>query len=210
METTTTAPEIHEIFSLSPAEILAQHSGLVHRIARKWHYHNRHKIDLSDLTQIGSIALLDAPRTFKPEKGSWSAHAWRQIERDIARACLTAVTVRESQQKGYRAVPCVSTSAAIGSEDDGSMTVGDTLADSSLRPDADDDRDSIFDAVNAMTLSDLERMILTDHLMSDNPLTLSDLARYLNVSKQHVSKVKQTLVERIRKVIGTRVKRECA
>lgn len=210
MDTTNNAADTHEIFTLSPAELLAKHSGLVHKIARKWHYHNRHKIELADLTQIGSMALLDAPRTFKPEKGSWSAHAWRIIERDVARACMTAVAVRESQQNGYRAVPCYSTSAPIGSEDDGSMTLGDTLADDSLRPDLDGERESILDIVKGMTMNETERFILTDHILSDNPMTLSDLARYMNVSKQYVSQVAKTLKARIVKVVGARLQRECA
>ena len=64
----------------SPEELIAEHAGLVRRLARKVHRSASAAIDLEELVQTGMLALVVAARTFVPRgEASFATYATMRV-----------------------------------------------------------------------------------------------------------------------------------
>mgnify|MGYP005835717179 CR=1 FL=1 len=65
---------------LDPDELIAEHAGLVRRVARKVHRSASASIDLEELVQTGMLALVQAARTFVPRgQASFATYATMRV-----------------------------------------------------------------------------------------------------------------------------------
>lgn len=183
-------------------QIVKANLGLVHYVANKFRYNGR--VEYADLVQAGCMGLLRAIDKFDPTKACFSTYAHMWIRSYVMREIEKAPVMRTTQWQGSIPLATVSTSAAAYHDDDGRDTVGDTLADDSLRPDAcelDLERDKILTLLGS--LDDCSRMIVIDRMFSDNPLSLDAIGKRFGMGREAVRQRECKL----RAILDKRVKR---
>ncbi len=72
--------------------IVGQHTPLVRRIARRFHSQQSQE-ELDDLTQTGSVALVEAVGRFKPERGQFASYA---------AVCIAGAIKRHFRDRSWR------------------------------------------------------------------------------------------------------------
>ena len=172
-------------------KLIEHNLRLVSHIAKK--YINTGE-DLDELITIGSIGLVKAISTFRPEKGALSAYASRCIENEI-RMYL--------RQERRRILAETSLEEPVGRDSDGNeVTVGDRLSS-----DDDDVQESAFlhifreklkDAMDSV-LDDRERKVieLRYSLCGSGSLAQREVASLLGVSRSYISRIEKRALKKL-------------
>ncbi len=175
-------------------EILVKHNlRLVAHIAKKYTNYG----DNDELISIGSIGLIKAIESFKPDKGTQLAtYASRCIENEIL------MTMRATKRHRQN----VSLNDPIGVDKDGNeLTIIDMLADNS----------SVIEEVENNILMERLLKITKDVLdkreyqivrmrygLENSPaLTQREVAKILDISRSYVSRIEKRALEKIRECV---------
>jgi RNA polymerase sporulation-specific sigma factor len=165
---------------------------LVAHIAKKFRAAGR---DTDDLISIGSIGLIKAVSTYRPEKGkSLASYAGRCIENEI----LMSIRA-ERRRRGE-----VSLDAPIGVDRDGNeMTVADVLGtdeDQVFGETFDRMRSERLRAIVSGVLEGRERAVimLRYGLDGGEPLPQREAAKLIGISRSYVSRIEKKAVAKLR------------
>lgn len=172
-------------------KLIEHNLRLVAHIAKKY---SHSVIDSDDLVSIGSIGLIKAVRSYKPESGKLATYASRCIENEILMALRSSRKTRNE----------ISLDDPIGSDREGNeVTLSDVLGtDENLVPDAVELNIESARALRMISaLSDprertvlLMRYGLTDGI----PQPQHEVARRLGISRSYVSRIEKKALERLR------------
>ena len=173
------------------AELIEHNLRLVAHIAKKYALSG---IDQDDLVSIGSIGLIKAVRTFKPEGGRLASYASRCIENEI----LMALRGNRKTKND------VSLSLPVGADkEDNEITLADILGtDENIVPDAVALRVESRRAVRALreALDPRERtVVLMRYGLADGRQhSQSEIAQLLGISRSYVSRIEKKAIEKMR------------
>ena len=175
-------------------ELIEHNLRLVAHIARKY---ARSGLDNDDLVSIGSIGLMKAVETFKPDTGRLSSYASRCIENEILMAL----------RAGKKSRANVSLFETIGADRDGNeVRLMDIL---------DSDEDSVSDqverrlegrrALEAMQilLDQREQAVLRLRYGLDGgePMPQREVGRELGISRSYVSRIESCALKKLREYL---------
>lgn len=156
--------------------------GLVYFWAKRYQamLEGRAVVDMDDLIQAGAMGLLEAEKTFLPDKGAWST--WASFY--VRKAMLEALGLR-----GRKSEPLIVSLDAPAYTDDGEpseITLLETLADPT-NPDMDGllQEDEIVRTVRAAVddLPEDQRTVTRLHDLEGNPYTKCDELLALNTGE---------------------------
>jgi RNA polymerase sigma factor (sigma-70 family) len=159
--------------------------------------YRRPGVRVADLVQEGNVGLLRAARRFDPERGvrfvSYAAWWIRAAIQDYL----------ERAHTGRHGAPDVSLDAPLTDDGDGSrldeVAADDPPQDCVL---ADLRQRALAEArirEALATLGHRERLIAEERFMSDEPVTLTDLARRLGVSRERTRQLEARAKQRLRR-----------
>ena len=175
------------------AQTLIEHNlRLVAHIARKY---SACGIDRDDLVSIGSIGLIKAVRSYRPESGKLATYAARCIENEMLMAIRSNRKTRGD----------VSLNAPIGSDKEGNeIMLHDILGtDADGVPDAVATRIDAGRAIAALnrTLDSRERTVIVMRygLMDGKTYSQNDIASLLGISRSYVSRIEKKALGKLRK-----------
>ena len=172
-------------------KLIEHNLRLVAHIAKKYAHSS---IDADDLVSIGSIGLIKAVRSYKPESGKLATYASRCIENEILMALRSSRKTRNE----------ISLDDPIGSDQEGNeVTLSDVLGtDENLVPDAVELNIESARALRMIAaLSDpRERAVLLMRygLADGVPHPQHEVARRLGISRSYVSRIEKKALERLR------------
>ena len=175
-------------------EILIEHNlRLVAHIVKK--YYNV-PCDSDDLVSIGTIGLIKAIDSYKPEKSTkLSSYASRCIENEILMYLRSS---RKSQLD-------TSLDDTIDTDKDGNvLTLKDILADNIDIPEQTESKITAECAMRCLdSLPDRERQIIIMRygLDGEEPLTQKEIAKMMNISRSYVSRIEKKALERLSEYI---------
>ena len=164
---------------------------LVAHIAKKY---NQSGIDQDDLISIGSLGLIKAVHTFRPEAGKLTAYASRCIENEI-------LMFFRSNRKNRNQVLW---GESVGKDKDGNeVQLSELLGtDANLVPDT---AETNIESNRAMRLMDTvldareaEVIRLRYGLLDGEPQTQHQLAEKLGISRSYVSRIEKKALEKLR------------
>lgn len=164
---------------------------LVAHIAKKY---NQSGIDQDDLISIGSLGLIKAVHTFRPEAGKLTAYASRCIENEI-------LMFFRSNRKNRNQVLW---GESVGKDKDGNeVQLSEMLGtDANLVPDT---AETNIESNRAMRLMDTvldareaEVIRLRYGLLDGEPQTQHQLAEKLGISRSYVSRIEKKALEKLR------------
>ena len=164
---------------------------LAAHIAKKYYHCG---LDSDDLVSIGSIGLIKAVRSYRPESGRLASYASRCIENEILMALRSSKKARSE----------ISLNDPIGTDAEGNqITLIDILGtDADLVPDEAALRIESARALQLISsiLSERERtvMILRYGLTGDAPQPQHEVARVLGISRSYVSRIEKKALEKLR------------
>ena len=174
-------------------QILIEHNlRLVAHIVKKYHVSDDER---DDLVSIGTIGLIKAVNTFRPDKNiRLSSYASRCIENEILMHFRSA---KKSAQD-------VSLSETIDTDKDGNqLTLLDILAVE------DDILDNLDRKLNTQKLGQYIKDELTEReqrvivmrygLDGSKPVTQKDIAKLMNISRSYVSRIETKALKKLRK-----------
>ena len=177
------------------AEALVAHNlRLVAHIARKY---ARPGVDQDDLISIGSLGLMKAVSTFRPEAGRLTAYASRCIENEIRMAFRS--------ERKHRDVVLMGDS--LGRDADGSeVQLSDILG---TEPDlVPREAETAIEAGRAISLMDevldgREREVvrLRCGLFDGEPKPQHEVARRLGISRSYVSRIEKKALGKLRRAL---------
>ena len=175
------------------AQTLIEHNlRLVAHIARKY---TACGIDRDDLVSIGSIGLIKAVRSYRPESGKLATYAARCIENEMLMAIRSNRKTRGD----------ISLNAPIGSDKEGN----DIMLHDILGTDADGVPDAVATRIDAgraiaalnRTLDSRERTVIVMRygLMDGTVYSQNDIAALLGISRSYVSRIEKKALGKLRK-----------
>lgn len=151
-------------------------------------------VDTDDLISIGSIGLIKAVHTFKPEAGKLTAYASRCIENEIL-MCMRA----NRKNRGV-----VLMGESIGTDKDGNeLTLADLLG---TEPDmVAKEVETVIEAGRAIRLMDsvldareIEVLRMRYGLIDGEPRPQHAVAAALGISRSYVSRIEKKALEKLR------------
>ena len=157
--------------------------------------------DLDDLITIGSLGLIKAVSSFRPEKGALSAYASRCIENEIL-MYLRSERRRQNSESSLE--------DPVGRDSDGNeVTIGERLY--SCTEDVEEQairrvyHEKLDDAVQ-YALDDRERevIIMRYNLYGEQPLTQREVAHKIGVSRSYVSRIEKRALSKLARYIEDR------
>ena len=172
-------------------ELIEHNLRLVAHIAKKY---ARSGFDSDDLVSIGSIGLMKAVDSFKPETGRLSTYASRCIENEILMALRSSKKNRGN----------VSLFDTIGADRDGNEVRLMDILDSEEEsvPDQVERKLDGRRAVAAMTraLDEREQAVLRLRFGLDGsePLAQREVGKELGISRSYVSRIESRALEKLR------------
>ena len=184
---------------LDSAEVLTKHGGLVRALAERA-YH-RHGVDAEDLYAEGCQGLLIALEKFDPARGiKFSTYATWWVRQKInthVEKVLSEWTVSFHHfKKTNKQFSC----ALDISE------MSETLRCSDLGPEKRNIRRQtaqlVRSVVSSVELDERNKVILTERLLADEPLTLAELAEKLHISIAAVGYREQTLLRKLKTALS--------
>ncbi|MBR3503113.1 MAG: RNA polymerase sporulation sigma factor SigK [Clostridia bacterium] len=172
-------------------ELIEHNLRLVAHIAKKYASSG---IDQDDLVSIGSIGLIKAVRSFRPDGGRLATYASRCIENEILMALRSNRKTRND----------VSLSLPVGADKEGNeIMLADILGtDEDEVPDAVALRIESGRAIQALreTLDARERTVVLMRcgLADGKRHSQSEIAQLLGISRSYVSRIEKKALEKVR------------
>lgn len=153
--------------------------------------------DQDDLISIGTIGLIKAVSTFKPEKGSRLAtYASRCIENEVL---MYFRSIKKSNQDLHFGDPIES------AKDGTALTLMDVIADEVNIADEIDKKAKLqrLQVLLQNALDDREKEVirLRYGIGSDKELTQREVARLLGISRSYVSRIETSVLKRLRQML---------
>ena len=153
--------------------------------------------DQDDLISIGTIGLIKAVSTFKPEKGSRLAtYASRCIENEVL---MYFRSIKKSNQDLHFGDPIES------AKDGTALTLMDVIADEVNIADEIDNKAKLqrLQVLLQNALDDREKEVirLRYGIGSDKELTQREVARLLGISRSYVSRIETSVLKRLRQML---------
>lgn len=150
-----------------------------------------------DLVSIGTIGLIKAVDTFRPERGArFASYAGRCIENEI----------RMHLRKLRRAGPVVSLQEPLESaEGDGGLTLGDALPDDAVMEEAcerGEEARRLRALVAALPARERELLRLRYGLDGRPPQTQQQAAERLGISRSYVSRLEKRALQTLKRAWG--------
>ena len=183
--------------SEAAAGLIEHNLRLVAHIARKY---AQVGVDQDDLISIGSLGLIKAVQTFRPEAGRLTAYASRCIENEILMHFRA-----ERKNRGV-----VLLGESLGAEnEDGDQSLGDLLG---TEPDlVPNEAENAIESARALSLMDAalterEREVvrLRCGLEDGEPWPQHRVAARLGISRSYVSRIEKRALEKLRQAMGER------
>ena len=183
--------------SEAAASLIEHNLRLVAHIARKY---AQAGVDQDDLISIGSLGLIKAVQTFRPEAGRLTAYAARCIENEIL--------MHFRAEKKNRGVVLLGES--LGQDKDGDdVSLNDLLG---TEPDlVPSQAETAIEASRALRLMDdaltrREREVvrLRCGLVDGEPWPQHRVAQRLGISRSYVSRIEKKALEKLRRAMETR------
>ena len=178
------------------ARTLIEHNlRLVAHIARKY---AQSGVEQDDLVSIGTLGLIKAVRTFKPDAGRLTPYASRCIENEMLMALRANRKHRNTLLMGE----------TLGADKDGNeLELSELLGtDPELVPDAAETAIESHRALRAMgeALDDRERAVvrLRYGLSDGEPRPQHEVARRLGISRSYVSRIEKKALQKLRTALG--------
>ena len=180
-------------YSDKARQILIEHNlRLVVYIAKRF---DSTGIGIEDLISIGTIGLIKAINTFKPEKNiKLATYASRCIENEILMYLR-----KTSNQKSE-----ISFDEPLNTDWDGNeLLLSDILGtdnDMVMRPIEDDvDRQLLKDALNVLTERERKIIGMRFGLGTDKELTQKEVADIMGISQSYISRLEKKIISRLKK-----------
>ena len=177
------------------ANRLIEHNlRLVAHIAKKY---AQDGVDQDDLVSVGSLGLIKAVHTFKPESGKLTAYAARCIENEILMYFRSSRKHRNTMLLGE----------SLGTDKDGGeLQLEDLLGtDENLVPDAAETAIEAGRALRLMrsVLDAREQAVVSLRCGLDDgePKPQHEVARRLGISRSYVSRIEKRAFERLREAL---------
>ena len=179
----------------SAAKELIEHNlRLVAHIAKKY---QRSGVDQDDLVSIGSIGLIKAVSSFRPEAGKLTAYASRCVENEI----LMALRASKKLKANF------SLSDPIGSDREGNeVMLSDILG---TEPDLVSHQAEVnIESTRAIRLisqvlekSERTVVLLRYGLLDGTPRAQHEVAKALDISRSYVSRIEKRAIEKLREAL---------
>ena len=173
------------------SELIEHNLRLVAHIAKKYASSG---VENDDLVSIGSIGLIKAVNTFRPEAGKLTAYASRCIENEIL------MHLRANRKNRGN----VSLADPVGTDKEGNeIRLLDLLGtDADVVPDA---AETSIESARALrrlgsVLTERERLVVEMRygLRDGEPRQQRDVARCLGISRSYVSRIEKKALEKLR------------
>lgn len=180
------------------AKTLIEHNlRLVAHIAKKYQHSG---LDMDDLVSIGSIGLIKAVNSFRPEAGKLTSYAARCVENEIL------MVLRASRKLKAN----LSLSEPIGSDKEGNeIMLSDILGtDANLVPDQAGTNIEYARAVRLLgeALTGRERTVvmLRYGLLDGTPRPQHQVAKALGISRSYVSRIEKKALAKLRSAMESK------
>ena len=180
-------------------QLIEHNLRLVAHIVKKYYAAG---CDQEDLISIGTIGLIKAINTFKPDKKTRLAtYAARCIENEIL------MYLRKTQKSRN---DC-SLDEVLSIDSDGNeMVLADILAstdESSLsKLEHDEDIDNLYYAIGKLSKREREIVIKRFGLFGEEELTQKEVADMMGISQSYISRLEKRILEKMRRIIEERVR----
>ena len=182
--------------SVAADKLIEHNLRLVVHIAKKY---AQAGVDQDDLVSIGSLGLVKAVKTFKPEAGKLTAYASRCIENEILMFFRANKKHRNDLLMGE----------SLATDKDGNeIELSELLGtDPEIVPDAAETAIESRRALRMMTrvLQPREREVLVARLglVDGDPKPQHEVAGRLGISRSYVSRIEKKALEKLRKALGS-------
>jgi len=179
------------------AKLVEHNLRLVVYIAKKF---ENTAVGIEDLISIGTIGLVKAINTFRPEKNiKLATYASRCIENEIL------MFLRKGQNQHEMSLE----EPLTGSGDGNELLLSDVLATDDetvfAHLEHEEDRKVLHAALN--TLDEREKIIISLRfgLINGKELTQKEVADALGISQSYISRLEKKIINRLREAIGDKI-----
>lgn len=173
------------------SELIEHNLRLVMYIAKR--FENK-KLDMQDLVSVGSIGLIKAVDSYKPNKNiKLATYASRCIENEILMYL----------RKANKSINDLSLDDTLSSDDEGNnLTLGEIIPDSKIAYDEIELKDQKSYLIQSISkLNDREKLIMSMRygLNGHKELTQKEVADYMNISQSYISRLEKKILHKLKR-----------
>ena len=173
------------------SELIEHNLRLVMYIAKR--FENK-KLDMQDLVSVGSIGLIKAVDSYKPDKNiKLATYASRCIENEILMYL----------RKANKSINDLSLDDTLSSDDEGNnLTLGEIIPDSKIAYDEIELKDQKSYLIQSISkLNDREKLIMSMRygLNGHKELTQKEVADYMNISQSYISRLEKKILHKLKR-----------
>lgn len=173
------------------SELIEHNLRLVMYIAKR--FENK-KLDMQDLVSVGSIGLIKAVDSYKPDKNiKLATYASRCIENEILMYL----------RKANKSINDLSLDDTLSSDDEGNnLTLGEIIPDSKIvyeEIELKDQKSYLIQSIEK--LNDREKLIMSMRygLNGHKELTQKEVADYMNISQSYISRLEKKILHKLKR-----------
>lgn len=173
------------------SELIEHNLRLVMYIAKR--FENK-KLDIQDLVSVGSIGLIKAVDSYKPDKNiKLATYASRCIENEILMYL----------RKANKSINDLSLDDTLSSDDEGNnLTLGEIIPDSKIvyeEIELKDQKSYLIQSIEK--LNDREKLIMSMRygLNGHKELTQKEVADYMNISQSYISRLEKKILHKLKR-----------
>lgn len=173
------------------SELIEHNLRLVMYIAKR--FENK-KLDMQDLVSVGSIGLIKAVDSYKPDKNiKLATYASRCIENEILMYL----------RKANKSINDLSLDDTLSSDDEGNnLTLGEIIPDNKIAYDEIELKDQKSYLIQSISkLNDREKLIMSMRygLNGCKELTQKEVAEYMNISQSYISRLEKKILNKLKR-----------
>lgn len=173
------------------SELIEHNLRLVMYIAKR--FENK-KLDMQDLVSVGSIGLIKAVDSYKPDKNiKLATYASRCIENEILMYL----------RKANKSINDLSLDYTLSSDDEGNnLTLGEIIPDSKIAYEEIELKDQKSYLIQSIEkLNDREKLIMSMRygLNGHKELTQKEVADYMNISQSYISRLEKKILHKLKR-----------
>ncbi len=173
------------------SELIEHNLRLVMYIAKR--FENK-KLDMQDLVSVGSIGLIKAVDSYKPDKNiKLATYASRCIENEILMYL----------RKANKSINDLSLDDTLSSDDEGNnLTLGEIIPDSKIAYEEIELKDQKSYLIQSIEkLNDREKLIMSMRygLNGHKELTQKEVADYMNISQSYISRLEKKILHKLKR-----------
>ena len=173
------------------SELIEHNLRLVMYIAKR--FENK-KLDMQDLVSVGSIGLIKAVDSYKPDKNiKLATYASRCIENEILMYL----------RKANKSINDLSLDDTLSSDDEGNnLTLGEIIPDSKIVYEEIELKDQKSYLIQSISkLNDREKLIMSMRygLNGHKEITQKEVADYMNISQSYISRLEKKILHKLKR-----------